>query len=114
VHAARGQIYLPADLMQRYGAQTADILGGKATTEIRAVLAELRLRARHHLGAIRPLLGAVPPEVLPALLPVALTKPALDRMERRGYQPFHPAELPQWRRQWILWRAARTNLRKAF
>jgi phytoene synthase len=114
VHSARGQIYLPADLMQRYGAQTADILAGKATTEIRAVLAELRLRARHHLGAVRPLLAAAPSEVLPALLPVALAKPALDRMERRGYAPFQPVELPQWRRQWILWRAAGTNLRKAF
>jgi 15-cis-phytoene synthase len=114
VHAARGQIYLPSDLMQRYGAQTADILAGKATTEVRSVLAELRLRARHHLAAVRPLLGEAPSEVLPALLPVALAKPALDRMERRGYEPFQPAELPQWRRQWILWRAARTNLRKAF
>ena len=50
LHASRGQIYLPADLMQRYGAQAADVLAGKATTEIRAVLAELRLRARQHLG----------------------------------------------------------------
>ncbi|MBX9828392.1 MAG: squalene/phytoene synthase family protein [Xanthobacteraceae bacterium] len=114
LHASRGQIYLPADLMQRYAAQAADVLAGKATTEIRAVLAELRLRARQHLSAIRPLLAAAPAEVLPALLPAALVRPALDRMERRGYAPFAPAELPQWRRQWALWRAARTNLRKAF
>jgi phytoene synthase len=114
LHASRGQIYLPADLMQRYGAQAADVLAGKATTEIRAVLAELRLRARQHLGAMRPLLDAAPAEVLPALLPVALVRPALDRMERRSYAPFAPSELPQWRRQWTLWRAARTDLRKAF
>ena len=48
---------------------------------------------------------------MPALLPVALVQPALDRMERRGYQPFAPIEMPQWRRQWILWRAAQTPLR---
>ena len=114
LHASRGQIYLPTDLMQRYGAQAADVLAGKATTEIRAVLAELRLRARQHLGAMRPLLGAAPAELLPALLPVALVRPALDRMERRGYAPFAPSELPQWRRQWALWRAARTGLRRAF
>ena len=53
-------------------------------------------------------------EVAPALLPVALVRPALDRMERRSYQPFSPSELPQWRRQWVLWRAARSGLRKAF
>jgi len=114
LHASRGQIYLPADLMQRYGAQAADVLAGRATTEVRAVLAELRLRARQHLAAMRPLLAAASPEVLPALLPVALVRPALDRMERRSYQPFAPSELPQWRRQWALWRAARIGLRKAF
>ncbi len=114
IHASRGQLYLPADLMQRYGARASDVFAGQATTEIRAVLAELRLRARRHLTAVRESLNAVPPEVLPALLPVALARPALDRMERQSYQPFAPSELPQWRRQWVLWRAARNGLRKAF
>jgi phytoene synthase len=114
IHAARGQLYLPADLMQRHGAQSIDVLAGRATTELRAVLAELRLVARHHLGAARGLLNDMAPQVAPALLPVALVRPALDRMERRSYQPFSPSELPQWRRQWALWRAARSGLRKAF
>ena len=114
IHAARGQLYLPADLMQRHGAQSIDVFAGRATTELRAVLAELRLVARHHLGAARGLLNDMAPQVAPALLPVALVRPALDRMERRSYQPFSPSELPQWRRQWALWRAARTGLRKAF
>src|ERR1051326_4699300 len=30
IHASRGQLYLPADLMQRYGAQADDVLAGKA------------------------------------------------------------------------------------
>jgi phytoene synthase len=38
----------------------------------------------------------------------------LDRMERRGYRPFRRSDLPQWRRQWALWRAARSGLRSAF
>jgi phytoene synthase len=114
IHAARGQLYLPADLLQRHGAQSSDVFAARATTEIRAVLAELRLVARHHLGAARGMLNDMPPQVAPALLPVALVRPALDRMERRSYQPFSPSELPQWRRQWTLWRAARSELRKAF
>ena len=114
IHAARGQLYLPADLMQRYGAQGSDVFAANATTELRAVLADLRLQARHHLGAARGLLNDALPELAPALLPVALVRPSLDRMERRGYRPFSPSELPQWRRQWVLWRAARTGLRKAF
>jgi phytoene synthase len=114
IHATRGQMYLPTDLMQRYGSQPADVFVSKATTELRAVLAELRLRARQHLASAKALLGEAPHEVLPALLPVALVRPSLDRMERKSYQPFRPSELPQWRRQWLLWRAARSNLRRAF
>jgi phytoene synthase len=113
IHAARGQLYLPADLMQRYGALSADVFAGNATTELRAVLAELRLRARQHLAAANALVADAPPETAPALLPAALVRPVLDRMERRNYRPFAPRDLPQWRRQWVLWRAARSNLRKA-
>ena len=114
IHAARGQSYLPAELMRRYGAEPADVRDGKESTELRAVLAELRLRARGHLDAARAVLATAPAAVAPALLPVALVRPALDRMERRSYRPFHPGEVSQWRRQWALWRAARTDLRTAF
>jgi phytoene synthase len=114
IHAARGQLYLPAELMQRYGAQAADVFALRATTELRAVLAELRLRTRRHLAAARDLLPAAPAAVVPALLPVAVIQPTLARMERRGYQPFEPIGLPQWRRQWALWRAARTGMRCGF
>ena len=107
VHAGRRQLYVPADLMRRYGAQSEDAFAGKATAELRAALAELRLRARQHLTAARDLAGGAPAAIIPALLPAALARPALDRMEHRRYQPFRPIELPQWRRQWILWRAAR-------
>jgi 15-cis-phytoene synthase len=70
-------------------------------------LAELRLHARRHLQAAKQLIAAPPPAVMPALLPVALAGPTLARMERRGYDPFTPIEIAAWRRQLILWRAAR-------
>jgi phytoene synthase len=114
IHAGRGQIYLPAEVMRRHGAEPADLLAGRATLELRAALAELRLRARGHLAPARPLLAEAPAAALPALLPVALVRPMLARMERRHYQPFRPADLPQWRRQWALWRAARSDLQTAF
>jgi phytoene synthase len=44
---------------------------------------------------------------MPALLPVALAGPTLARMERRDYDPFVPIEIAPWRRQWLIWRAAR-------
>ena len=45
---------------------------------------------------------------MPAFLPVALVPGYLAAMERPGYDPFKTAvDVPQWRRQWALWRAAR-------
>lgn len=114
LHAARRQLYIPVEVLQRHHAQVDDVFGGRVTVELRAALAEMRLRARHHLEMGSKLLATMPVSVAPALLPVALVRQNLARMERRSYRPFKPSELPQWRRQWILWRAARRNLGRAF
>jgi phytoene synthase len=113
IHAARRQLYVPIEVLQRHHARTEDVFAAKATIELHAALAEMRLRARQHLAAARDLLGAMPVAVAPALLPVALVRPLLARMERRFYRPFRPSQLAQWRRQWILWRAARSGLARA-
>lgn len=107
LHAARRQLYVPMDIVERYGASRDDIIAGKATSEIRAALADMRVRARSHLSEAGKRAGAAPPEIWPALLTAALVRQELARMERHGYQPFQPDSLPQWRRQWLLWRAAR-------
>ncbi len=107
IHAARGQIFVPLEILARHGATREQVLGGQATPQLHEALAELRLHARRHLRAAQQLLAAAPPAVMPALLPVALAGPTLARMERRGYDPFTPLEIAAWRRQLILWRAAR-------
>jgi 15-cis-phytoene synthase len=105
--AARRQLYIPLDILRRYGAQMEDIFARKATPQLRAALAEMRLHIRGHLTAANDLLAVAPADVLPAFLPVALVRTWLRAMERRNYDPFAPVDVPQWRRQWILWRAAR-------
>ena len=110
-HAARGQLYVPVELLERHGARRPDGPGGKATSELRAALAELRLIARRHLAKARELVAAAPPAVIPALLVLAPAAATLTRMERRDYEPFVPVEIAQWRRQWLIWRAARRPAR---
>jgi phytoene synthase len=106
-HAARGQLFVPLEILERHGADRQDVARGQATPQLRAALGELRHRARGHLAAAGALIATVPPAVLPALLPVALAPPTLARMERRDYDPFVPVEIAPWRRQWLIWRAAR-------
>ena len=107
IHAARGKVFVPLEILARHGAAREDAVGGQATPHLHAALAELRLHARRHLRAAQQLLAAAPPAVIPALLPVALAGPTLARMERRGYDPFVPVAIAPWRRQWLIWRAAR-------
>lgn len=106
-HAARGQVYLPADLLARHGASPADLLAGRVTPALSAALEEMRGHARRHLDRTRALIASVPLETAPAFLPVALIEPYLKRMERRGYDPFRTlVDMPQWLKQVVLWRAA--------
>jgi 15-cis-phytoene synthase len=107
IHAGRGQVFVPLEILARHGATRQQVLRGQATPQLHEALAELRLHARRHLRAAQERLAAAPPAVMPALLPVALAGPTLARMERRGYDPFIPVEIAPWRRQLTIWRAAR-------
>jgi phytoene synthase len=107
-HARRGQVFLPMQVFARHGVTREDIVAGRAGPGLTAALAELRAIARDHLRRARALHATVPPAIVPAFLPVALVEPYLRRMEGRSYDPFRTVvDLPQWKRQWLLWRAAR-------
>jgi 15-cis-phytoene synthase len=104
---ARHQIYVPLDILDRHKVTREQIFAAQVSGPLLDALAEMRTIARHHLTQAQGKLASAPPEILPAFLPVALVGPQLRRMERRGYQPFAPDPMPAWRRQWLLWRAAR-------
>jgi phytoene synthase len=107
-HAAEGQVYLPADILSRNGVTRDDIVRGRGGPGVLYTLKELREIARNHLKKLASLGETIPPTLKPAFLPVALVEPYLRRMEARGYDPYRTIiTLPAWRRQWILWRAAR-------
>ena len=106
--ASRRQIYVPADLLERRGIRVEHVLAGHTTTELREASADLRAEARRHFAAFESLLAQVPVAAMPAFLTVALVPRYLSAMGRADYDPFRSAvEVPQWRRQWALWRAAR-------
>jgi 15-cis-phytoene synthase len=111
LHAARRQLYVPLELLERHGVEPQDIFAGKSSKNLRAVFVDLQDVARRHLLAAHQQMATLPDAALPAFLPVALVRPSLDRLARRD--PFAPAELSPWRRQWLIWRAARNPARIA-
>jgi 15-cis-phytoene synthase len=107
-HARRGQMFLPAQVFNRHGVVRDDVVAGRAPPGLAEALGEIRELARDHLRRARGLRTTVPQSVKAAFLPVALVEPYLALMERSGYDPFRSVvDLPQWRKQLILWRASR-------
>jgi phytoene synthase len=110
-HAARRQLFVPLDILTAHGAGPEDVFAMRATPQLRAALAELRLRARRHLTHIAEMSAGMPERVWPAFLPLAPIRPWLAMMESHRYEPFRPPVLSQWRRQWSIWRAAKSLAR---
>jgi phytoene synthase len=107
LNASRRQLFVPVEALERES--TPDhILAGQSSPSLVNALGMLRNRARAHLAAFETLLPQVPAAAMPAFLPVALVPGYLAAMEQADYDPFRSlVEVPQWRRQWTLWRAAR-------
>jgi 15-cis-phytoene synthase len=102
-HLAAGQIYVPLDLLAAHGLDAAGLRAARDKPAFLAALTDLRALARRHLGAF-----AAAGAGTGAYLPLALCEPYLREMERFGYDPFASRiDLPEWRRLWLLWRAAR-------
>ena len=110
-HAARRQLYLPLELLDRHGVGAADVFAGRSSPALNGAAAELRGLARRHLAAAADLLPGFPDQALPAFLPIAPVRRSLDQMDRSDI--FSPRALSPWRRQWLIWRAARNPKRLA-
>lgn len=107
-HAARGQCFIPRDVLARHGALPEAVAAGVTSPALGAALAEMRSLARGHAKAAWVAAPSMAAQARVVLLPLALVEPMLARTERRGFDAFRdPSEPPQWRRQWALWRAAR-------
>ncbi|GAC1333207.1 MAG: phytoene/squalene synthase family protein [Beijerinckiaceae bacterium] len=105
---AQALCFLPADLLAKHGVSPDDITARRASPGLRATLAELRALARAHAAQARASLASVASAARAAFLPIVLVPGYLDAMERGDDNALSRlAEVPQWLRQWRLWRASR-------
>lgn len=103
-HAARGQCYLPGDVLARHGALVETFANGLLTQPGLAALAHMRTWAADHESKARAALAKLPAVVWPAFVPLAVVPLYLRRMEKLR-DPFRESvEVAAWRRQWAMWR----------
>lgn len=107
LHRARGQCFVPADILAAVGSSREELLAGDADSGAgRAVTAMVAL-AREHLAAFEAGAGELPPSLRAAFLPLALTGAYLEQMEKPGAAPLQTTpRLSGLRRHWLLYRRA--------
>ena len=105
-HAARRQLYVPLEVLERHGVGREDVFAKVGGAPLQAAFAELIRHALRHLAAAGSGLAVATPVILPALLPVAVAGPQLRHMEQAGGDPFAATPMSGLRRQWLIWRAA--------
>jgi 15-cis-phytoene synthase len=104
---ARRQLFLPLDLLERHGVSREEIEARQNAAGLRRALAALRDHARAAFARFHTAAPGIPEACAPAFLLAALVPPVLARLDAKAADPFASVEMPQWRRQWALWRAAR-------
>jgi 15-cis-phytoene synthase len=105
---SRHQMFAPLEVLERHGVSRAEVEARRNSQGLQDALAEMRAHARAAFGQFRATAAAIPDRCAPAFLVVAILPALLARLDRAGNDPFTAVELPQWRRQWAIWRAARS------
>ena len=105
-HAARGQIFIPRDLLAKHGLHPQIVLDGEDNQDLRVALRDLRQNASDALDAARQSLRGLPKSVLPPFLPLALVTPYLKTLGEPGHHPLRDvAQINPLRRYGLIWRA---------
>ena len=107
VDVSRRQMFVPLELLERHGVSREDVEARRNSRGLQVALADLRAHARAAYGQFRAAAAGIPDRCAPAFLAAAVVPTLLARLDRAAGDAFMPVEVPQWRRQWAIWRAAR-------
>jgi phytoene synthase len=107
LHRARGQCFVPADILAAAGSSPEEFLTGDGGPGANRAIAAMMALAREHLAAFERGAPDLAPSLRPAFLPLALTGAYLKKMERPGFTPLtRTAHLSGLRRHWLMFRRA--------
>ncbi|HXK53256.1 MAG TPA: phytoene/squalene synthase family protein [Hyphomicrobiales bacterium] len=109
-HCARGQCYVPGEILARHGVAAQSLLAGNMPDGLGAVLAELAGLAQDHFARAGAVLAGLAPALYPAFAPCGAV-PARLRAVLRNADPLHTiSDISPLRRHWAVSRAGRVGL----
>ncbi|MDH3742118.1 MAG: squalene/phytoene synthase family protein [Hyphomicrobiales bacterium] len=107
---ARGQCYVPLDLLEKCDLTPAHVLAGRQGQGLDGIVSELSAHAQKRLSEARQRMAHVPAKALPALWPASLVDLYLKRLAKPGGNPFKQiTEVSQFRRQVRLMKMSMTK-----
>ncbi len=106
IHRRRGQLYVPADMLQAVGVTREAFLGNEDKSAHGRVISVMTALAHEHLVIFEKSRQALPKSLAPAFLPLALVPAYLKSIERLGDKAADQiADLSALRKQWLMFRA---------
>ena len=110
-HRAMARCYVPLDLLKQRDSSPANVIANENEASLNIVLSELREKIRLRLEQARAKSATIRTSVMPGFLQVSLTEAYLKKLNSAGVDVLKSgAEIAQWRKQWILWKAAKAEL----
>ena len=107
LHRARGQCYVPADILAASGVTVQEFNSATPPPAAAIAVAAMIALAREHLAAFERGTGRLPESLRPAYLPLAQTRAYIDRMSgREANMLTTPVEISAIRRHWTAFRHA--------
>ncbi|MCO5145800.1 MAG: phytoene/squalene synthase family protein [Aquamicrobium sp.] len=107
LHRARGQCYVPGDILAAAGASRDDIAGTGESEAARRALAAFIELGREHAARFAEAAKGMPVSLRPAFLPASLAFPYLKRAAAAGAQPLRRVvDISPLRRHWTMLRFA--------
>lgn len=107
IHRRRGQLYVPADMLQAVGVSREAILANDDKSAHERVISVMIALAREHLSIFDKAKKDLPKSLGPAFLPMALVPAYLNAIERLGSKAADQvADLSAIRKQWLMFRAS--------
>lgn len=106
VHRARGQCYVPAEILSAVGLSPVAFQLGEPVAALRAATDAMLALAREHLAEFGKDAGSLPQQLRPAYLPLAVTPAALGRLSAGESWRTPASEPAMLRRHWLIFRHA--------
>lgn len=106
IHRRRGQLYVPAEMLDAVGVTRDAFLSGEDKAAIHRVMSIMLAFTREHLAVFEKNKSQLPKSLVPAFLPLALVPAYLRAIERLGAQAVEKvADISAMRKQWLMFRA---------